>query len=656
MKINNNQNGRIYRNLGFYLLFLIIVISLATSFMQTELPPQVMTYSEFLEAVEAGRVSQVTIVERNVSGVLRDGTRFVTYAPDDPELIQILRGSGVEIEAQPPAEPSWWIRILESLLPVILLIAIWFFMMQQLQGGNRVTSFAKSRAKLADPQTVKVTFNDVAGIDEVKEDLQEIVDFLKTPRKFMKIGARIPRGVLLYGAPGTGKTLLAKAVAGEAKVPFFSISGSDFVEMFVGVGAARVRDLFANAKKNSPCIVFVDELDAVGRHRGAGLGGGHDEREQTLNQLLVEMDGFDVNQGVIIIAATNRPDILDPALLRPGRFDRQIPVPRPDLNGREAILRVHLKGKPLAEDVDIKVLARRTPGFVGADLANLVNEAALYAARKGKEAIQMEDFEEAIDKVIAGPERRHMIVSDREKKIVAYHESGHALIAKALPNSDPVHKISIIPRGGAALGYTLQLPLEDRYLISKEELLTRLAILLGGRVAEEVIFKDVTTGARDDLKKATEIAREMVCEYGMSEILGPLTLGHRHKEVFLGKDLAEDRNYSEEIAYAIDKEVRSIIDRAYDQAREIINTHRERLDALAQELINRETLEKEDINRILGFPEKEEDNSESKEETDSLAKTEVEIRLQKEEGGEKSDEGKFPEGRINRDDEHSSKR
>ncbi len=614
MRLNTNYpNGRFYRNLGFYLLFLIIIISLATSLMQREAPPMVMNYTEFLEAVNQRQVVRVTIMDHNIYGELYNGTHFTTYAPEDPELISILRNASVEIEAKPPAEPSWWVRILSSLFPTVLLIVVWIFLLQQLQGGSKVTSFAKSRAKMVDPEKVKVTFRDVAGVEEVKEELREVVDFLKNPRKFQRIGARIPRGVLLYGPPGTGKTLLARAVAGEAGVPFFSISGSDFVEMFVGVGAARVRDLFATAKRNSPCIVFVDELDAVGRHRGAGLGGGHDEREQTLNQLLVEMDGFDPNEGVILIAATNRPDILDPALLRPGRFDRRIAVPRPDVAAREAILRVHLRGKPLAKDVDVRILARRTPGFVGADLANLVNEAALFAARKGKEVIGMEELEAAIDKVVAGPERRHVIVSEREKKIVAYHEAGHALVAKAIPNSDPVHKISIIPRGGAALGYTLQLPTEDRYLVSKQELLTKLTILLGGRVAEELVFNDVTTGAHDDLRKATEIAREMVCEYGMSEILGPLTLGRRHKEVFLGKDIAEDRNYSEEIAYAIDKEVRALIDRAYQQARSILTGYRDKLDSLALELVEKEVLDREDIDRILQLPDNAVSNGQNEE-------------------------------------------
>lgn len=611
--MGNYPSGRLYRNLGFYLLFLIIMIfmiSMATSFMEREIPPQVFTYTQFLDAVQRGLVQKVVIINRDLSGEMKDGTKFVTYVPDDPNLIATLRSKNVDIEARPPAEPSWWVRILGALLPTVFLIVIWVILLQRMQGGgNRVTSFAKSRAKMVEPEKIKITFDDVAGIEEVKEELREVVDFLRNPRRFQKIGARIPRGVLLYGPPGTGKTLLAKAVAGEAGVPFFSISGSDFVEMFVGVGAARVRDLFATAKKNAPCIIFVDELDAVGRHRGAGLGGGHDEREQTLNQLLVEMDGFDPNEGVIIIAATNRPDILDPALLRPGRFDRRVAVPPPDVVGREAILRVHIKGKPIDEDVDLEVLARRTPGFVGADLANLVNEAALFAAREGRETIKMEDFEEAIDKIIAGPERKHMVISEKEKQIVAYHEAGHALVARALPNADPVHKVSIIPRGNMALGYTLQLPTEDRYLLSKQELLDRLAVLLGGRVAEEVVFKDATTGAQDDLKRATEIAREMVCEYGMSEILGPLTLGRKHKEVFLGRDIAEDRNYSEEIAYTIDKEVRAIIDQAYEKAQEIINRYREKLDLLAQRLVEKEVLEREEIEQILDFYEENESSA-----------------------------------------------
>ena len=606
--------------------------------MQQEIPPQAFTYTEFIDLVKENEVESVTIMDKNILGSLRDGTNFTTYAPEDPQLIEILRNQNVNIDAKPPTEPSWWSRILGSLLPTALLIIVWIFLLQQFQGGgSKVTSFSKSHARMVDAEKVKITFDDVAGIEEVKEELSEVVDFLKNPRKFQKLGARIPRGVLLYGPPGTGKTLLAKAVAGEAGVPFFSISGSDFVEMFVGVGAARVRDLFGNAKRNSPCIIFVDELDAVGRHRGAGLGGGHDEREQTLNQLLVEMDGFDPNQGVILIAATNRPDILDPALLRPGRFDRRIAVPRPDVSGREAILKVHAKGKPLGKDIDLKILARRTPGFVGADLANMMNEAALLAARKGKDFIEMSDLEESIDKVVAGPERKNVIISEKEKKVVAYHEAGHALVARFLPNTDPVHKISIIPRGGAALGYTLQLPTEDRYLISKQELMTRLAVLLGGRVAEEIVFEDITTGAHDDLQKATEIAREMVCEYGMSDTLGPLTLGRRHKEVFLGKDIAEDRNYSEEVAYTIDKEVRSIIDSAYEQARKLIVENRDKLDKLTTILLEKEVLEREEIDNILEINEKE--NSEIPTEKDKNQQTSTAPLL--------SDIPSDQEGRIN---------
>ncbi|QPM68774.1 ATP-dependent zinc metalloprotease FtsH [Atribacter laminatus] len=638
MKLNNTPGGKFYRNMGFYLLFLIIVVSLVTSFMQQEIPPQAFTYTEFIDLVKENEVESVTIMDKNILGSLRDGTNFTTYAPEDPQLIEILRNQNVNIDAKPPTEPSWWSRILGSLLPTALLIIVWIFLLQQFQGGgSKVTSFSKSHARMVDAEKVKITFDDVAGIEEVKEELSEVVDFLKNPRKFQKLGARIPRGVLLYGPPGTGKTLLAKAVAGEAGVPFFSISGSDFVEMFVGVGAARVRDLFGNAKRNSPCIIFVDELDAVGRHRGAGLGGGHDEREQTLNQLLVEMDGFDPNQGVILIAATNRPDILDPALLRPGRFDRRIAVPRPDVSGREAILKVHAKGKPLGKDIDLKILARRTPGFVGADLANMMNEAALLAARKGKDFIEMSDLEESIDKVVAGPERKNVIISEKEKKVVAYHEAGHALVARFLPNTDPVHKISIIPRGGAALGYTLQLPTEDRYLISKQELMTRLAVLLGGRVAEEIVFGDITTGAHDDLQKATEIAREMVCEYGMSDTLGPLTLGRRHKEVFLGKDIAEDRNYSEEVAYTIDKEVRSIIDSAYEQARKLIVENRDKLDKLTTILLEKEVLEREEIDNILEINEKE--NSEIPTEKDKNQQTSTAPLL--------SDIPSDQEGRIN---------
>ena len=596
--LKGNKN---YRNIGLYLLMLIITVSIISSFFEPKSTTlQELTYSEFLKEVEINNVSKVTIVDNTITGILMDGTEFSTYSPDDPEMINTLRSKNIVIEAKPPVKVSWWMQLLSSLLPMLLIIGIWLFMIQQMQGGgNKVMSFGKSKAKLLGKETPKTTFKDVAGIDEAKEEVEEIIEFLKSPAKFKKLGAKIPRGVLLYGPPGAGKTLLARAIAGEAGVPFFSISGSDFVEMFVGVGASRVRDLFKQAKANAPCIIFMDEIDAVGRHRGAGLGGGHDEREQTLNQLLVEMDGFDQNLGIIMIAATNRPDILDPALLRPGRFDRRIVVDRPDILGREAILKVHARGKPLAKDVDIKVLARRTPGFVGSDLANLVNEAALLASRKGKKEIGMEELEVAIDRVIAGPERKSRLISEKEKEIIAYHESGHALVAKLLPNCDPVHKVSIIPRGNAALGYTLQLPTQDKYLISKLELMDRLAVLLGGRVAEDIVFKDVTTGAQNDLERATKIARQMVTEYGMSETIGPITLGRKEHQIFLGRDISEQRDYSEEIANKIDKEVKIIIESAYTRAKDILTKNKRKLKKIARNLIERETLEGKDLDDLL---------------------------------------------------------
>lgn len=595
----NNQNKN-FKNAGLYLLILIVVISIFSSLFQPTSTIMELSYSQFLNEVEKNNVISVTISGNTITGVLSNNQKFSTYLPDDPELMSILRSKNINIEAKPPVELSWWMRILSSLLPMALIIGIWIFMMRQMQGGgNKVMSFGKSQAKLLGKENPQVTFADVAGVDEAKEELQEVIEFLKNPAKFKQLGAKIPKGILLYGPPGAGKTLLARAVAGEAGVAFFNMSGSDFVEMFVGVGASRVRDLFRQAKANKPCIVFIDEIDAVGRHRGAGLGGGHDEREQTLNQLLVEMDGFDQNTDVILIAATNRPDVLDPALLRPGRFDRRIVVDRPDLIGREQILKVHTKGKPLAEDVDLNVLARRTPGFVGSDLANLVNEAALLASRKGKKYITMEEFEASIDKVIAGPERKSRIMNEKEKSIVAYHESGHALIAKLLPNCDPVHKVSIIPRGSAALGYTLQLPTEDRYLISKSELMERLTVLLGGRVAEELIFKDVTTGAQNDLERATKIARQMVTEFGMSESLGPITLGRKEHQVFLGKDIAEDRNYSDAIAFQIDKEVEKIIENAYQKAKEILTKNRMKLKKIAKTLLEKETLEGAELDNLL---------------------------------------------------------
>ncbi|MEA2087769.1 MAG: ATP-dependent zinc metalloprotease FtsH [Candidatus Caldatribacteriota bacterium] len=595
------KGNKNYRNIGLYLLMLIITVSIISSFFEPKsATQQELTYSEFLKEVEINNVSKVTIVDNSITGILMDGTEFSTYSPDDPEMINTLRSKNVIIEAKPPVKVSWWMQLLSSLLPMLLIIGIWLFMIQQMQGGgNKVMSFGKSKAKLLGKETPKVTFKDVAGIDEAEEEVQEIIEFLKNPAKFKKLGAKIPRGVLLYGPPGAGKTLLARAIAGEAGVPFFSISGSDFVEMFVGVGASRVRDLFKQAKVNAPCIIFMDEIDAVGRHRGAGLGGGHDEREQTLNQLLVEMDGFDQNLGIIMIAATNRPDILDPALLRPGRFDRRIVVDRPDILGREDILKVHARGKPWAKDVDVKVVARRTPGFVGSDLANLVNEAALLASRKGKKEIGMEELEAAIDRVIAGPERKSRLISEKEKEIIAYHESGHALVAKLLPNCDPVHKVSIIPRGNAALGYTLQLPTQDRYLISKLELMDRLAVLLGGRVAEDIIFKDVTTGAQNDLERATKLARQMVTEYGMSDTIGPITLGRKEHEIFLGRDISEQRDYSEEIANKIDKEVKKIIESAYTRAKDIITKNKRKLKKIARNLIERETLEGKDLDNLL---------------------------------------------------------
>lgn len=600
-KLNPKKlKNRNFKNAGLYLLILIVAISILSSLFEPASSVKEFSYSQFLNEVEKNNVNSVTISGNTVTGVLNDNQKFSTYLPDDPELMTILRNKNINVEAKPPVELSWWMRILSSILPMVLIIGIWIFMMRQMQGGgNKVMSFGKSQAKLHGKESPKVTFADVAGIDEAKEELQEVIDFLKNPAKFNQLGAKIPKGVLLYGPPGAGKTLLARAVAGEAGVAFFSISGSDFVEMFVGVGASRVRDLFKQAKSNRPCIIFMDEIDAVGRHRGAGLGGGHDEREQTLNQLLVEMDGFDQNTGVILIAATNRPDILDPALLRPGRFDRRIVVDRPDLIGREQILIVHVKGKPLAKEVDLKVLARRTPGFVGSDLANLVNEAALLASRKDKKLIDMEDFEASIDRVIAGPEKKSRIMNEKEKEIVAYHESGHALVAKLLPNCDPVHKVSIIPRGSAALGYTLQLPTEDRYLVSKSELMERLSVLLAGRVAEEITFKDVTTGAQNDLERATKIARQMVTEFGMSETLGPMTLGRKEQQVFLGKDIAENRNYSEEVAFQIDKEVEKIIESAYNRAKELLIKNRNKLKKIAKNLLEKETLEGEELDDLL---------------------------------------------------------
>lgn len=562
------------------------------------------SYSEFLDKVEKGEVLKCVIGRGEVSGELKNGVRFTTnFLPElvGPELEKTLKKYGVRFSYKMPFLSEGWQNFLFYLvLPIIVLIIFWSLFLRGMQAGNREAfTFAKSRARKYTPANIpKVTFNDVAGADEAKQELQEIVEFLKNPRKFQALGAKIPKGVLLYGPPGCGKTLLARAVAGEANVPFFHISGSEFVEMFVGVGAARVRDLFDQAKANAPCLIFIDEIDAVGRQRGTGLGGGHDEREQTLNQILAEMDGFDPNIGVIVLAATNRPDVLDPALLRPGRFDRHIVIDHPDVRGRLEILKVHTKNKPLAEDVDLEVIAQRTPGFSGADLANLVNEAALLAARLGKNKITMSELEEAIERVVAGPQRKSRVISEKEKKLVAYHEVGHALVAKMLPNANPVHKISILPRG-MALGYTLQFPEQDKYIITKSELMDELSALLAGRAAEEIVFGETTTGAQNDLQRATDIARRMVCELGMSERIGPITLGRRHGNPFLGRDIFEDRNYSDEVARLIDEEVKNIIETNYKKAKEIIQKNREKMDKLVGVLLQKETLEKEEIDRLL---------------------------------------------------------
>lgn len=560
-------------------------------------------YSDFNAKVQSGEVDKVVIVQNNIRGTLTDGTEFTTIAPDAPnsdqDLYKRLSDKGINISAENPPEPPWWQTMLTSLIPIAILIGFWFFIMQQSQmGGGRMMNFGKSRVRLMVSDKKKVTFADVAGADEAKQELEEVVEFLKTPEKFNDLGARIPKGVLLFGPPGTGKTLLAKAVAGEAGVQFFTISGSDFVEMFVGVGASRVRDLFEQAKKAAPCIVFIDEIDAVGRQRGAGLGGGHDEREQTLNQLLVEMDGFASNEGIIIIAATNRPDVLDPALLRPGRFDRQIVVDKPDVRGREAILKVHTKGKPIADDVNLDVLARRTPGFTGADLSNLVNEAALLAARRDKKKIYMAEMEEAIERVLAGPERKSHVMTDEEKRLTAYHEGGHTLVGLLLEHADPVHKVTIIPRGRAG-GYMLSLPKEDRSYRTRSELFDRIKVALGGRVAEEVVLGEISTGASSDIQQATQIIRSMIMQYGMSDTIGPIAYGEENHQVFLGRDFNRDRNYSEEVAGEIDREVRRYIEEAYEACRVIITENREKLDLIANALLERETLNASELEELM---------------------------------------------------------
>jgi len=584
-----------------------------------------LTYPQFLNKVKQGQVKTAKLEADdniyNITGQLTNNTAYTATAPRESDITEVLLEKKVDFNVVPVPPTPWWMSLVTTLFPILILIAFFIFIMNQSQGGgSRVMQFGKSKARMMTGEEAKVTFKDVAGAEEAKEEMEEVVEFLKNPGKFVKIGAKIPKGVLLYGAPGTGKTLMARAVAGEAGVPFFSISGSDFVEMFVGVGAARVRDLFEQAKKNAPCIVFIDEIDAVGRQRGAGLGGGHDEREQTLNQLLVEMDGFSTNEGIIVMASTNRPDILDPALLRPGRFDRHILIDRPDVKGREAILKVHINGKPVAEDVNLEVLAKRTPGFTGADLANMVNEAALLTARRNKETITMQELEESIERVIAGPEKKSRVISEKEKKLVAYHEAGHAIVSYFLPHTDKLHKISIIPRGRAG-GYTLLLPEEDRNYITRSYLLDEITTLLGGRVAEALVLNDISTGAQNDLERASSIVRKMITEYGMSEELGPLTFGHKSEEVFLGRDISRDRNYSDAIAYAIDKEASHLIENSYMKAEEILKNNLDKLHQVAERLMEQETIEAEEFESIMSG--KNNDNNEN-------YKEEIEEKVEKE--------------------------
>ena len=592
--------NQFYKNLALWLVVGMILISLFNIFNKPLVDQSEVIFSEFMDEVESGKITEVTIQGDRISGKYITGNSFQTMTPPkDQDLVRILREKGVRIVVVPPEQTSWYMNILISWFPMILLLGIWIFFMRQMQGGGgKALSFGKSKAKLMNEAKNKTTFKDVAGVDEAKEELHEIIEFLKEPQKFNKLGGKIPKGVLLIGPPGTGKTLLARAIAGEANVPFFSISGSDFVEMFVGVGASRVRDLFEQGKKNSPCIIFIDEIDAVGRHRGAGLGGGHDEREQTLNQLLVEMDGFENNEGVILIAATNRPDVLDPALLRPGRFDRQVTVDRPDVKGREGVLKVHSATVPLTENVDLKTIAKGTPGFTGADLANLVNEAALLAARDDKKCVGNDDFENAKDKVLMGVERRSMVISEKEKRTTAYHESGHALVALTLPGTDPLHKVTIIPRG-RALGVTMQLPEDEKHTYPKNYLYNNLAIFMGGRVAEEICLGEMTTGAGNDIERATEMARKMVCEWGMSEKMGPLTYGSKEEQVFLGRDMGNQKNFSDETAKLIDEEVKALVMGGYKTAHKILTDHRDSLEKMALALLDRETLNLAEINEII---------------------------------------------------------
>ncbi|MDO9227959.1 MAG: ATP-dependent zinc metalloprotease FtsH [Syntrophales bacterium] len=589
------------KNIALWLVISLIFVMVYHLFNQPKTAQTEIIYSEFLSYVDKTQVAEVTIQGDNISGRLTNGTAFKTYAPRDAGAITLLKERGVRISAKPADDSPWYMTLLVSWLPMLLLIGVWIFFMRQMQGGGgKAMAFGKSRARLVTDKSKKVTFADVAGIEEAKAELQEVIDFLRDPKKYTKLGGRIPRGLLLVGQPGTGKTLLARAIAGEADVPFLSISGSDFVEMFVGVGASRVRDLFTQGKKNAPCIIFIDEIDAVGRHRGAGLGGGHDEREQTLNQLLVEMDGFESNEGVILVSATNRPDVLDPALLRPGRFDRQVVVPLPDVKGREKILEVHARKTPLAEDVDFAVIARGTPGFSGADIENLVNESALYAARFDKEKVNMSDFEYAKDKVMMGVERKSMVISDAEKRNTAYHETGHALVARMLPGTDPIHKVTIIPRG-RALGLTQQLPVDEKHTYPREYLLNSIVILLGGRAAEELILKDFTTGAGNDIERATNLARKMVCEWGMSDEMGPLSYGKKEEQIFLGREFATHKDYSEDTARKIDKEVAGIVMKSYDSAKQILSDHLDLLNRIAEELLEKEVLNGAELDAMIGI-------------------------------------------------------
>jgi len=591
------------KNIILWVVIAIVLMSVFNNFAPKQTSSRQMEYSQFIQEIKSGEVQRVLIEGRNIRGIKQSGERFVTYSPGDPGLIGDLLNSGVAIDVQPPEQQSVLMQIFISWFPMLLLIAVWVFFMRQMQGGGGgrgAMSFGKSRARMLGEDQVKINFNDVAGVEEAKEEVGELVEFLRDPSKFQKLGGKIPRGVLMVGAPGTGKTLLARAIAGEAKVPFFTISGSDFVEMFVGVGASRVRDMFEQAKKHAPCIIFIDEIDAVGRHRGAGLGGGHDEREQTLNQLLVEMDGFEGNEGVIVIAATNRPDVLDPALLRPGRFDRQVTVPLPDVRGREQILRVHMRKVPLNDDVKPRVIARGTPGFSGADLANLINEAALFAARNNKKTVSMAEFEQAKDKIMMGAERKSMVMNDAEKRLTAYHEAGHAIVGLKVPMHDPVYKVSIIPRG-RALGVTMFLPEEDRYSYSKQRLESQICSLFGGRIAEELVFgpECVTTGASNDIQRTTEIARNMVTKWGLSEKLGPVVYSEDEGEVFLGRSVTQHKSVSDETNHVIDGEIRLIIDKSYKVAKNILTEHRDKLEAMAEALLKYETIDRGQIDKIM---------------------------------------------------------